>query len=129
MTDPKQARKTALSVGAVLLALSAFSLWRNHLLRSEFLGGAGLCLILIGLLTPGFAVPFHVAWMKLAGALGYVNSRVILSLTYYGILTPVGFLIRLAGRDPLNRRRRPAESYWIRRAKPRQDREQFERLF
>ena len=67
--------------------------------------------------------------MKFAGVLGYVNSRIILSIMYYGVLTPVGLLMRAVGRDPLNRRRKPLESCWIPRAKPRQDREQFERLF
>ena len=111
------------------MAIGAWSLWRHHPLRAEFLGGTGVLLCLLGLVAPRWTQPFHVAWMKFAGALGYVNSRLILSVMYYGVLTPVGFFMRLAGRDPLKRRRAPAESYWIPRPKTRQDREQFERLF
>ena len=133
MTDPraglKQARQTALVVGSVLLLLGGGSLWRGHLLRAEILGGAGAILLLLGLAVPQWTVPFHRAWMKLAGWLGYVNSRLLLSIMYYGVLTPVGFLLRLAGRDPLRRRRKGLESYWIPRPRARQDREQFERLF
>ena len=129
MTDAKQARKTALSVGAVLVVLGAWSLWRHHLLRAEIFGAAGALLILLAVVAPRWTLPFHRVWMKFAGALGYVNSRIILSVMYYGVLTPVGLLMRAAGRDPLNRRRKPSESYWIPRPKPRQDREQFERLF
>ncbi|MBI3666534.1 MAG: hypothetical protein HY236_09990 [Acidobacteria bacterium] len=124
----KQARKTALAVGSVLLVLAGGSLWRGHLLRAEIFGGAGAVLLLLGLAAPRWTVPFHRAWMKLAGWLGYVNSRVLLSIMYYGVLTPVGFLLRLAGRDPL-RRRKGAASCWIPRPRTRQDREQFERLF
>ena len=128
LTDPRQARKSALSVGLVLLSLGAFSLWRHHPLRAEILGGLGAFLLLLGLLAPRWAVPFHIVWMKFAAVLGYINSRIILSVMYYGVMTPIGLLARLAGRDPL-RRRRALDSYWIPRAKTRQDRDQFERLF
>ncbi len=129
MTELKQARKTALSVGVALIVIGGWSLWRHHLLRAEIFGGAGVLLCLLGLAAPRWALPFHLAWMKFAGVLGYINSRVILSVMYYGVLTPIGAVTRLLGRDPLNRRRAPAESYWIPRPKPRQEREQFERLF
>lgn len=129
MTSPQQARKTAVLVGSVLVGSAGLSLWRHHPLRAEMLAGAGLLLVLLGLLAPRWAQPFHLAWMQFARAHGYVNSRLILSIMYYGVMTPAGLLTRALGRDPLNRRRKPAESYWIPRAKPRQDREQFERLF
>ena len=128
MTSPRQARKTALIVGAVLLALGAWSTVRNHPLRAQIFCGLGAYLLLVGLVVPRLAVPFHDAWMKLAHALGWINSRVLLGLLYYGVLTPLGVLMRLFGRDPL-RRRKAAASYWVSRARPRQDHEQFERLF
>ena len=131
-SDPvalKQGRKTALLVGAVLLALGGWSWWRAHPSRAALFSGAGALLILAGAVAPRWALAFHRGWMRFALALGYVNSRLILSVMYYGILAPLGLLTRLVGRDPLNRRRKPAESYWIPRSKPRQDREQFERLF
>jgi len=67
--------------------------------------------------------------MKLAAGLGYVNSRIILSIMYYGVLTPIGFVMRLTGWDPLSRRRARQDSYWLPRPRARQEREQFERLF
>jgi hypothetical protein len=113
----------------VLLALGAWSVVRQHPLRAQIFCGLGAYLILLGLFAPRWAIPFHHAWMKLAHALGWINSRLILGFLYYGIFTPLGFLRRLAGRDPLNRRGPGAASYWVARPKSRQDREQFERLF
>lgn len=124
-----QARKTALTVGAVLVLAGGISLWRHHALRAEIMGGAGALLLLLGLLAPRWVEPFHFAWMKLAAGLGYVNSRIILSIMYYGVLTPIGFVMRMAGRDPLRRRGARQESYWIPRPRVRQEHEQFERLF
>lgn len=40
-------------------------------------------------------------WYKLAEGLGWFNSRVLLSLVYYLIVTPIGLLFRLFGNDPL----------------------------
>ncbi len=125
----KQARKTALSVGAVLLALSLWSIYRHHPIRAESLGSTGIVLLLLGLFVPRWAIPFHNAWMKFAAALGYVNSRVLLAILFYGVFTPLGLMLKLSAWDPLNRRRKKSSSYWIPRTHPRQSREQFERLF
>jgi hypothetical protein len=67
--------------------------------------------------------------MRLALILGYINSRILLFLMFYGLLTPYGIISRLLGRDVLNRRSRGRESYWIERPKTRQAKEGFERLF
>ncbi|MGN8224797.1 SxtJ family membrane protein [Gracilimonas sp. BCB1] len=40
-------------------------------------------------------------WYKLAEGLGWFNSRVLLSLVYYLIVTPIALLFRLFGNDPL----------------------------
>lgn len=122
-------RKTAWIAGGVFLALALWSWGRAHPLRAQVLAAAGGSLILLGLVAPRGAKMFHLVWMKVAAILGYVNSRLLLGILYYGLFAPLGVVLRLTGRDPLNRRRKAAESYWIPRAKLQQDREQFERLF
>ena len=125
----KQARKTALIVSGVLLLLAAWNYHRGRLNVVAFLGIAGLALLLTGLFVPALALRFHVAWMKLAGILGYINSRVLLFLLFYLAITPYGLISRLFRRDPLNRRGVAKSSYWIPRKTSRQTREQFERSF
>ncbi len=129
MTDVKQARKTVITVGVALIVFGGISFARHHLVRAGILGGGGALLLLLALAAPRATVPLHNAWMRFAAVLGWINSRLLLSLMYYGVMTPLGFMLRIAGRDPMNRRRRQAESYWIPRATPRQSREQFERQF
>ena len=124
-----QARKTALLVGAVLALLAAWNLYRGRPVAVAVLGGLAAALVVSGLLLPVVARAFHNAWMGLALVLGYVNSRILLFLMFYGLITPFGLVSRLIGRDTLNRRSKPRESYWIARERPKQTREQFERLF
>ena len=124
-----QARKTALVVAAVLLAVAAWNLYRGRTWFVFIFGAVGALLLVAGLFVPAAARAFHRAWMRFAAALGHLNSRVLLTLMYYLVLTPYGFVLRLAGRDPLRRRGAAGESHWIRRKTKRQTREQFERLF
>ena len=124
-----QARKTALLVAAVLFLVAAFSFYRHHQTRAAVLAALSLALLLTGLIIPPLARAFHRAWMRLAYVLGYVNSRILLFVMFYGIVTPYGLVARLFGRDVLNRRGKRRESYWIMREKTKQTREQFERGF
>ena len=124
-----QARKTVAVVAAVLMLIAAWYLYRGRLNLVAVLGGLGLALLLTGLLLPAFARRFHVIWMRAASILGWVNSRILLSLMYYGVFTPYGIVSRLVGRDPLRRRGQKRDTYWVPRRATRQTREQFERLF
>ena len=124
-----QARKSALAVAAVLLAVAAWNLYRGRPTVVIIFGAIGATLLVVGLLIPPAARAFHTAWMRFAAVLGHVNSRVLLTLFYYLVVTPYGVVTRLVGRDPLRRRGAAQESYWVERKATRQTREQFERLF
>ena len=125
----RQARKSALLVAAALELLVVLSLWRGHEMRATILTSAAVALACSSIASASAALWFHRRWMQLAAVLGYVNTRILLGVMYYGVFTPLGFARRLLGRDPLRRRGPRADSYWIPRARTRQEREQFERLF
>ena len=124
-----QARNTALVVAAVLAGIAAWNLYKGRPVVVAVFGGLALALVVAGLLIPSLARRFHVLWMTLAVALGYVNSRILLSLLFYLVFAPYGFVSRLFKRDPLRRRGAGGESYWTPRKQTRQTREGFERLF
>jgi hypothetical protein len=123
------ARKSTLIVAGVLLAIAAWSFYRGRTRAALVLGIIGGMLLLTGLLVPPLARQFHIFWMRLAGVLGYVNSRILLSLMFYLVFAPYNLISRLVGRDPLDRRKPGRSSYWIARKNTRQTKEQFERLF
>lgn len=125
----KQARNTALIVSGVLLSIAAWNYYRGRMNVVAVLAFAGFSLMLIGIFLPPVARRFHLAWMALASVLGYVNSRILLFLLFYLLFTPYSLISKLFGRDPLNRRSRAKETYWIPRKTSRQRREQFERSF
>ena len=128
VTD-SQSRKTSLIVAGVLLLIAAWNFHRGRMTMVYLLGGTGCALLIIGLLLPPVARAFHTLWMRIAAILGYVNSRVLLTLLYYLFMTPYGLISRIIGRDPLDRRGPQRESYWTQREQTRQTREKFERIF
>ena len=67
----------------------------------------------IGLIRPRMVRPVFVGWIIAAFPIGFVFSTVLLALFYYGLMTPLGLILRLSGRDPLRLRRRTESStYW-----------------
>ena len=124
-----QARKTALIVAVVLALIAAWNIYRGRPTVVAVLGGIAVVLTVIGLFVPVAARGFHTVWMGIAGVLGYVNSRILLTILYYGLLTPYGFISRVLGRDPLDRRGPKRDMYWVKLETTRQTQQQFERLF
>jgi hypothetical protein len=125
----KQARKSAWAVGGVLVAIAAWNVYRGRPNIYWSFGSIGSLLLIIGSTWAGGAMAFHRGWMKFAMALGAINSRIILALIFYLVITPYGLIMRLFGRDVLHRRGSKSETYWIPRSATRQPTRRFERLF
>jgi hypothetical protein len=83
--------------------------------------GAGNVLWIVGVVLCAvyYALPFlrrwmFVGWMYIAFPIGWTISHILLLITYYLVFTPVGLIMRLTGRDPMNRRFEPdARTYWV----------------
>ena len=94
-----------ISVGAVLLLISAILVWRGRINTAEIVGGIGAVLLILGLIQPRLLKWPSAIWWKFAMVLGYVNSRIIMTVIFIIVLSPLGLLWRLIGKDPLARKR------------------------
>ena len=99
------------SVGGVCLALAAWSLWRGRMRAAAVLGSIGGVLLLGGLFAPAALRLPNRLWRGFAHALGWVNSRILLSFVFFVVVTPVG-LFRRAFADAMRRRHAPGQSGW-----------------
>lgn len=79
--------------------------------------------------SPDTLAPFNKAWFLLGQLLGKVVSPIVLGIIFFGILTPVGFVGRLMGRDPLRLKRGAAATYWVDREMPSPDAASFKNQF
>ena len=97
-------------IAAAALPALAF-LWDRGLLPLLALGVVSL---LFALVWPAGNRPLFIAMSLVSYPIGFVVSHVALAIFFFGILTPVGLLFRLLGRDPLARRFEPDRpSYWV----------------
>ena len=69
--------------------------------------------LILGLIAPPVLKPIFIIWMKFALVLNWIITRVLLSVIFYGMITPMRFAMSLVGNDPLKRELLPdAETYW-----------------
>jgi len=75
---------------------------------------AGAALAVAGLLRPAAARGAYLAANYATWPLRWAVSYAATAIVYYGVVVPTGLLLRLAGRDPLDRRgRKRRETYWV----------------
>jgi saxitoxin biosynthesis operon SxtJ-like protein len=90
--------------------------WRHGSVRTWALI-LSTALAVSAIVLPSALRPVHRVWMVLGEVLGWVNSRIILSVVYYLVIVPLGTARRLFGSDPMRRNFEPdADTYKIARA-------------
>tara|TARA_B100000767_G_C19763843_1_gene536481 strand:+ start:493 stop:891 length:399 start_codon:yes stop_codon:yes gene_type:complete len=63
-------------------------------------------------------LPLNKLWMRFGLLLGQIISPLVFGIIFFGIFTPVAFLMRLSGRDELRLKFKNKTSYWILRNEP-----------
>ena len=128
-TGDRDLRKFGLLVGGVFAALGVIVLLRHKTHYPYFLW-PGVLLIAFGAVVPRALKYVYLAWMSVAFVLGFVISHLILGLFFFLVITPIGLVARLAGKDFLRLKLDPkAESYWIPRERKAESPADYERQF
>jgi hypothetical protein len=69
---------------------------------------------IVGLAVPKVVRPVYIVWMLAAFPIGWLLSHVLMGVIYYLVVTPVGMVMRMLGRDPMRRGfDAKATTYWI----------------
>src|SRR3982751_6808702 len=93
--EKKQLRSFGLLVGSIF---SVIGIW-PVLLRGEPMRLWALCigipLILLGGVLPTILGPIYTGWMWIGHVLGWINTRILLGIVFYGLVTPTGILFRM----------------------------------
>ena len=96
-----------------LLIVYALMLWREKPGAEWFLGFA-IGFFVLAIIFPQGLAPIEKGWMAFARVLSIVMTFVILTTTYYIVITPVALLLKLLGKDILDKKFDPEKkSYWI----------------
>jgi len=107
-TERRQERSFGFLVGGVFAILGAWpAVVHGQPPRVWALVVAALLVLPAAVHPPLLAYPYRV-WMAVGRVLGRINTRIILTVFFYMVLTPVGLVMRWMGRDPMRRARDPA---------------------
>jgi len=128
-SDKKQLREFGLLVGGILLLLGGVALWRHKGIYPYFLS-IGSILFVLGAVFPAPLKPFQKTWMAFSLVLGFFMSRIILTVLFYFILTPLGLIRRMTGADILDEKiDRSKNSYWKQRENVVKDSKSYENQY
>jgi Saxitoxin biosynthesis operon protein SxtJ len=115
----KQLRQFGLLVGGIFAVIGLWPMvLRGQNPRLWSLVPAVL-LILPALVYPRSLRFVHRGWMVIGEALGWINTRIILGTLFYTLVTATGLIMRLSGKDPMNRTLDPGTDSYRRTREPR----------
>tara|TARA_Y100000741_G_C18044892_1_gene473923 strand:- start:312 stop:695 length:384 start_codon:yes stop_codon:yes gene_type:complete len=72
-----------------------------------------LFFLILGLLNSKILTPLNKLWFKFGIFLGKIISPLIMGTIFFLVVTPIGFVMRLLGKDLLNLKYNKNKSYWI----------------
>jgi hypothetical protein len=96
-------RKFGLLVGSVFSVIGSWPLVFREQDPRWWAMALGVALIVSGAVVPTSLRSIYAAWMKMGHILGTINTRIILGLIYFGMVTPMGVVMRLFGKDAMHR--------------------------
>jgi len=95
-TNKEEIRKFGFLIGGVLIAISIFMLWKTFN-QYQLVFIIGISFVLMGYFIPRILKPIYIIWMTFATILGWIMTRVILTILFYLIVTPIGLIARIFG--------------------------------
>ena len=128
-TDIKSLKSFGITIGIVLLVIAGILYYKEQDSYKFFLYAAGF-FIGFGYLIPSSLKPIYLIWMVFALLLGWFMTRIILSLLFYLVITPIGFISRIFGKDFIElKRSNKLVTYWNLRDSKIEEVQNYERQF
>jgi len=125
----KELREFGLTIGVILVILGGIAAWRGRPVYPYFLS-FGIAFIAAGIILPAALKIPQKAWMGFAVVLGFFMSRLVLSILFYAVITPIGIMMRIFGKDVLDQRiDRSAPSYWKKRETATKTKESYQNQY
>ena len=116
----KQLRQFGLMVGGIFVFIGLWPLIFRGAPPRIWALVIGSTLMVLGLVFPSGLAPVHRFWMAAGHVLGWINTRIILGIFFYAVLTPFGLAMRFIGKDFMHLKPAPnAETYrTVRKPRP-----------
>ena len=101
----------------VFFLISIYPLINNESIRIWSLV-VSLIFLVLGIINSNVLSPFNKLWFKFGILLGKIISPIVMGIIFFLVVTPIGLIMRLIGKDVLNLRYSDYRSYWIEKTGP-----------
>tara|TARA_Y200000002_G_C22208104_1_gene466204 strand:+ start:18 stop:401 length:384 start_codon:yes stop_codon:yes gene_type:complete len=101
----------------VFLLISVYPIVNNETIRIWSLV-ISLIFLVLGTINSSLLLPLNKLWFKFGLILGKTISPIIMGIIFFLVVTPIGFIMRLIGKDVLNLKYSNHKSYWIKKTGP-----------
>ena len=98
----RELRTFGVGGGLILATLTALQVWWDRPTVATLVGIVALGLFLPGVFYPPSLRAIERRFASAGKTLGHINGRILLSVLYLGVLTPIAWLRRIGGADPLH---------------------------
>lgn len=126
----KYLRQFGITLAVIFGILGAAHFMKHRVVLSQWFLCIGIIMLCAGIFIPKTLKPLHFIFLKAAHAIGWFNTRVILMLIYFMLISPIAIIMRVFGKNTFNRRlQKDTLTYWIKRRNLKPTREQLEKQF
>ena len=109
----KDYRNFGILIGFVLLGMTTWLFIKQSPIYVWLLGCSSF-LFVTAIFLPKVLSPFYLVWMKLGGTLNWLNTRLLLSIIFFGLFTPISIFRRIFHMDSLHRKLDTHSlTYWL----------------
>tara|TARA_Y100001970_G_C13854452_1_gene660972 strand:- start:216 stop:629 length:414 start_codon:yes stop_codon:yes gene_type:complete len=128
-SSKKELKSFGITFGIILLLIAGFLFLKEKESFQLFIYIA-TTFIGFGLIFPITLKPIYLIWMTFAVILGWTMTRVILSFLFYGVISPIGLIMRIFGKDFLELKKNAIQdSYWNKRNSNMEKNQDYEKQF
>ena len=111
-SDKKELKSFGITIGIVSILISIALFIYSKSSAPYFLTIGGV-LVVSAYTFPKILLPIQKLWMALAVVLGFIMTRIILSILFYLVITPINFISKLFKKDFLSLKiEKEKKSYW-----------------
>ena len=110
-------RSFGIVFSVVFLIIAFYPLIYNEEIRIwSFL--ISLIFLILGLINSILLTPLNKIWFKFGIFLGKIVSPIVMGVIFFLVVTPIGLMMRVAGKDLLNLKFNKKNSYWVEKDGP-----------
>jgi hypothetical protein len=97
----------------IFFAIFAVVAWRHYPSTLSYVL-IGLVLVMLPIISfaPIILRPVFKLWLKVAHAVGWFNTQILLSIVFILVFIPTGLVMRLLRKDPMKRKMLAEGTYW-----------------